>query len=109
MSNFTNNISILEKITSDFCADPINVLTEKHFLIRKFLLGLGAQTQKIFELAEKDCQRWLEDVLGKLKKQMNDHKDRLDQRTKNLTGARAGTEALEYRLAIVEAEYAAIT
>ena len=109
MSNFTNNISALEKITTDFCTDPINVLTEKHFLIRKFFLGLGMQIQKIFELAEKDCQRWLEDVLGQLKKQMNDHKDRLDQRTKNLTDARASTEALEYRLAIVEAEYAAIT
>ena len=109
MSNFTNNISALEKITTDFCTDPINVLTEKHFLIRKFFLGLGMQMQKIFELAEKDCQRWLEDVLGQLKKQMNDHKDRLDERTKNLTDARASTEALEYRLAIVEAEYAAIT
>ena len=109
MSNFTNNISALEKITSDFCADPINVLTEKHFLIRKFFLGLGMQAQKIFELAEKDCQRWLEDVLGKLKTQMNDHKDRLDQRTKNLTEARASMEALEFRLAIIEAEYVAIT
>ena len=57
MSNFTNNISALEKITTDFCTDPINVLTEKHFLIRKFFLGLGMQIQKIFELAEKDCQR----------------------------------------------------
>ena len=109
MSNFTNNISALEKITSDFCADPINVLTEKHFLIRKFFLGLGMQTQKIFELAEKDCQRWLEDVLGKLKTQMTEHKNRLDQRTKNLTDARASTETLEFRLAIVEAEYVAIT
>ena len=109
MSNFTNNIKALEKITTDFCTDPINVLTEKHFLIRKFFLGLGMQTHKIFEQAESECQRWLEDVLGKLKTQMNDHKNRLDQRTKNLTDAKAGTEALEYRLAIVEAEYAAIT
>ncbi len=109
MSNFTSNISALEKITTDFCTDPINVLTEKHFLIRKFFLSLGMQTHKIFEQAESECQRWLEDVLGKLKTQMNDHKNRLDQRTKNLTDAKAGTEALEYRLAIVEAEYAAIT
>ena len=109
MSNFTNNIKALEKITTDFCTDPINVLTEKHFLIRKFFLGLGMQTHKIFEQAESECQRWLEDVLGKLKTQMNDHKNRLDQRTKNLTDAKAGTEALEYRLAIVEAEYTTIT
>ena len=109
MSNFTNNISALEKITTDFCTDPINVLTEKHFLIRKFFLGLGTQTQKIFEQAESECQRWLEDVLGRLKTQMIEHKNRLDQRTKNLTDARASADALESRLAMVEAEYAAIT
>lgn len=109
MSNFINNISALDKITSDFCSDPINMLTEKHFLIRKFFLGLGTQTQKIFEQAESECQRWLEDVLGRLKTQMAEHKNKLDQRTKNLTDARTGAEALESRMAIVEAEYAAIT
>ncbi len=109
MSNFTNNISALEKITFEFCTDPINVLTEKHFLIRKFFLGLGMQMQKIFEQAEKDCQRWLEDVLGKLKTQMTEHKNNLDQRTKNLTDARASAEALESRLTLVEAEYLAIS
>jgi hypothetical protein len=108
MSNFINNMKALEKITNDFCADPINVLTEKHFLIRKFFLGLGTQTQKIFENAEKDCERWLEDVLGTLKSQMTEHKYSLDQRTKNLTDAKASAEALNDRLTVVESEYAAI-
>jgi len=108
MSNFINNMKALEKITDDFCADPVNVLTEKHFLIRKFFLGLGTQTQKIFEHAEKDCGRWLEDVLGVLKTQMNAHKTSLDERTKNLTEAKASAEALDHRLAIIENEYAAI-
>jgi Dynamin family len=108
MSDFINNMKALEKITDDFCADPVNVLTEKHFLIRKFFLGLGTQTQKIFEQAEKNCARWLEDVLGRLKTQMTQHKDSLDQRTKNLTDAKASAEALDSRLAIVESEYAKI-
>jgi hypothetical protein len=108
MSDFMNNMKVLEKITDDFCADPVNVLTEKHFLIRKFFLGLGTQTQKIFEQAEKNCARWLEDVLGKLKMQMTQHKDSLDQRTKNLTDAKASAESLDSRLVIVENEYAKI-
>jgi hypothetical protein len=108
MSDFTNNMKALENITDDFCADPVNVLTEKHFLIRKFFLGLGTQTQKIFEETEKNSTRWLEDVLGRLKTQMAQHKDSLDQRTKNLTDAKASAEALDSRLAIVEAEYATI-
>ena len=108
MSNFINNMKALEQITNDFCSDPVNILTEKHFLIRKFFLGLGTQTQKIFEQAERDCQRWLEDVLGTLKIQIATYKTTLDERTKNLTEAKASSQALDYRLSIVENEYAAI-
>ena len=109
ISNFLNNMQALEKITNDFCSDPINLLTEKHFLIRKFFLGLGTQTQKIFQQAEKDCERWMEDVLGILKTQMTEHKNSLDQRTKNLTEARESAEALDAQLAVVEREYAAVS
>ncbi len=108
MSNFIHNMHALEKITHDFCADPINVLTEKHFLIRKFFLGLGTQTRAIFSQAEKDCEHWLQDVLGTLKNQMAEHKASLDQRSKNLMQARASAEALDNQLALVEREYATI-
>ena len=108
ISNFIDNMQALEKITDDFCSDPVNVLTEKHFLIRKFFLGLGTQTQKIFEQAEKQCERWMEDVLSILKTQMAEHKNSLDERTKNLTEAKASAEALDTQLALVEREYAAV-
>jgi ribosomal protein S15P/S13E len=108
MSNFINNMKALEKITDDFCTDPVNVLTEKHFLIRKFFLGLGTQTQKIFEHAESECERWLQDVLSGLKTQMAAHKTSLDERTKNLMQAKASAEALDNQLIVVEHEYALI-
>jgi hypothetical protein len=108
MSNFLSNMKALEKITDDFCADPINVLTEKHFLIRKFFLGLGTQAKKIFEYAERDCERWLQDVLSELKSQMTEHKSSLDERANNLMEARASAEALDAQLAIVEHEYALV-
>ena len=108
MSNFINNMKALEQITDDFCIDPLNVLTEKHFLIRKFFLGLGTQAQKIFEQAESEGERWLEDVLGTLKTQLTAYKTTLDERTKNLTQAQASSQALDYRLSIVETEYAIV-
>jgi archaellum component FlaC len=109
ISNFLSNMQALEKITNDFCTDPVNLLTEKHFLIRKFFLGLGTQTQKIFQQAESECQRWMDDVLGILKTQMTEHKNSLDQRTKNLTEARESAEALDTQLAKVESEYAVVS
>ncbi len=109
MSNFLKNMKALEKITHDFCADPINVLTEKHFLIRRFFLGLGTQMQKIFAQAEKDCERWQHAVLSELISQMSERKTSLDERVKNLMEARSSTEALDAQLAIIEKEYAQIS
>ena len=108
MSNFLNNMRAMQKITDDFCTDPINVLTEKHFLIRKFLLGLGTQSQKVFEQASKDVEHWLQDVMATLKNQMAAHKANLDERTKNLLEAKASAEALDNQLAIVEKDYTLI-
>jgi hypothetical protein len=109
MSNFLKNMKALEKITDDFCADPINVLTEKHFLIRRFFLGLGTQMQKIFEQAEKDCEHWQHNVLSELISQMSEHKTSLDERVKNFMEARSSKEALDAQFATIEKEYTDIS
>lgn len=105
MSNFLNNMRALEKVTDDFCKDPINVMTEKHFLVRKFFLGLGSQKQKIFEQARKECEHWLLDVLSTLKSQMSEHKAMLTERTKNLMKANDSAKALDQQLKSIEKEY----
>ncbi len=109
MNTFLSNMQALEKITDDFCKDPINLLTEKHFLIRKFFLGLGTQSQRIFEQAEKDCKQWLEDVIGILQEQIEIHRKNLEERTANLMKAKADAEALNAKLAEIEERYAAVS
>lgn len=109
MSNFLNNMRALEKVTDNFCKDPINVMTEKHFLVRKFFLGLGTQKQKIFEQARKECEHWILDVLSTLKSQMAEHKTTLTERTKNLMKANDSTKSLDRQLKTIEEEYAQIT
>lgn len=109
MSNFLKNMKALENITDDFCKDPINVLTEKHFLIRRFFLGLGTQMQKIFAQAEKDCEHWQQNVLSELISQMSEHKTSLDERVKNLMEAKSSKEALDTQLVSLEKEYADIS
>jgi hypothetical protein len=109
MSNFLNQMRALEKVTDDFCKDPINVMTEKHFLVRKFFLGLGTQKQKIFEQARKECEHWLLDVLSTLKSQMSEHKAMLTERTKNLMKANDSAKALDQQLTSIDKEYAQLS
>ncbi|MES2636132.1 MAG: dynamin family protein [Pseudomonadota bacterium] len=106
MSGFIHDMRTLEKSTKDFCADPLNMLTEKHFLVRKFFSSLGTEVQKIFMEAEKNCLSWLDDVLDLLKTQMAMHKNSLDERSRNLMESKSSAEALDNRLAVLENEYA---
>ncbi|NOU24371.1 MAG: hypothetical protein HOO90_02410 [Methylotenera sp.] len=105
MSNFIQNMQSLEKITNDFCADPVNVLTEKRFLIRKFYLGLGAQIQANFEQANVDCNLWLNAVIGELKTQINSHKKSLDKRAESLMESHESADKLIKNLESTEKDY----
>lgn len=108
LGNFISNMHALEKITAAFCANPVNMMTEKHFLIRKFFLSLGGQAQAIFEQTHKDSQLWLQNVLGPLKLQMAEHKAALGKRTETLMQVHANQHALETSIAQLENELATL-
>ncbi|MDI1310280.1 MAG: dynamin family protein [Methylotenera sp.] len=105
MSSFISNMQSLEKITNDFCNDPVNVFTEKRFLIRKFYLGLGAQIQANFEQAHLECTRWLNAVIGELKTQISSHKRSLDERAESLMESHNSADMLIKNLESTEKEF----
>lgn len=105
MSSFINNMQSLEKVTNDFCTDPVNVLTEKHFLIRKFYLGLGAQIQANFEQTHLECTHWLNVVIGELKTQIISHKKSLDKRAESLMESHNSADKLIKNLELTEKEF----
>ncbi|MEQ1487322.1 MAG: dynamin family protein [Methylotenera sp.] len=104
MSNFVSSMQNLEKVTNEFCSDPLNVLTEKHFLIRKFYLGLGAQIQAAFEQSHADCNQWLNVVIGELKTQIGAHKKSLDKRAESLMESHSNADKLLKNLELTEKE-----
>lgn len=106
MTPLLKNMMMLEKLTEAFCKDAINVMTEKHFLVRKFFLSLGSQTRKIFEQAHRDANSWLQSVLGPLKQQIDEHKAELDKRTESLMAVHANLDSLQHNLTTVEQQVA---
>ena len=106
MTLLLKNMMMLEKLTEAFCKDAINVMTEKHFLVRKFFLSLGSQTRKIFEQAHKDANGWLQSVLGPLKQQIDEHKAELDNRSESLMAVHDNLDSLQHNLTIVEQQVA---
>lgn len=102
MSRFTGTMLTLEKITAEFCADPINILTEKHFLIRRYYVSLGAQIQTTFEEAHQHCMLWLNFVVEELGRQVSAHKNSLDARAAALMEAHNSADQLSDQLKLSE-------
>lgn len=95
MSGFHENMMELQKSADEFCADPVNVMTEKHFLVRKFFFTLAALARKNFEQAHNDSKAWLKGVLAPLALQINQHKVKLDKRTESLMKIHTDLESLQ--------------
>lgn len=104
MSLFIQSIQGLERVTEEFCSSPVSILTEKHFLIRRFFLGLGAQIQNIFEQAHLDCNRWLSQIINDLRSQINAHKVALDKRAESLMESHSNADKLLKNIEMAEKE-----
>lgn len=84
LGHFINSMQEIGQITEQFCADPINIMTEKHFVVKKFYKSLGVQVAFIYEEARKTIRVWLQEIVTPLLLQINAHKSHLDQRNEAL-------------------------
>lgn len=108
IESFKNSMQALEKIATEFCEDPLNMMTEKHFLVRKFFQSMGNQMQIIFERTHKNTKHWLQDVMSPLKQQIAEHKKSSEKRTESLVQIHKSLHALEKNLSQLEKEVATL-
>jgi len=108
MSEFRQGMQKLIAMTDEFCNDPMNVMIEKHFLVRKFFFSLAGEARKIFETAHHDAAAWLKGLLAPLKLQITEHKAVLDKRTESLMVIHENLDALQKNIAEAETQYAAV-
>lgn len=108
MSHFHQSMQELIKTTDQFCDDPVNVMTEKHFLVRKFFFSLVAQARNVFETAHREANAWLKGLLAPLKLQIAEHKSQLDKRTESLMKIHENLDSLQKNIGEVEAQFATL-
>lgn len=98
LEDFMMKMRNLEALTEEFCSNPINIMTEKHFLIRRFYIVMMGQAREIFSETFSKCHLWLKNLLFPLKQQINEHKNLLDQRTQSLRDVHDDINMLEKTL-----------
>ncbi len=104
LENLRLKLQVLMHETQAFCRDPINIATEKSFLIKKFYASLVSQAQQIFGEARSECERWLRTVPVPLEMQIKEHKAQLEQRLSNLAKINENSNALQENLVRLKAE-----
>jgi hypothetical protein len=78
-------LDALVRETDRFCRDPVNIMTEKHFLVRRFYGVLVERARRLFDVARSQSEKWLDSLVVPLEVQMRSHKSALEQRVAALT------------------------
>jgi hypothetical protein len=93
----------LQKQVEDFCRDPVNVMTEKHFLVRRFYNGLVVQAREVFDGARTEVDVWLKSVLGPLSLQIKEHETLLTRRVEGFRRVTDNLSSLQDRIRELDA------
>ncbi len=98
LEKHTLTITGLQESAKQFCHDPINVMTEKHFLVARFYDSLVGEARHIFEMTRTDAENWLKSALSPLNLQIKTHEQVLAKRIENFKKIRDNVTSVEDRL-----------
>ena len=104
LENIRLKLQLLMHETQVFCRDPVNVMTEKSFLIKRFYGSLVTQAQQLFADARAECERWLKMVPLPLEMQIKEHKNQLETRLANLAKINENSNALQDNMVRLKSE-----
>ncbi|MFL6580525.1 MAG: dynamin family protein [Burkholderiales bacterium] len=92
----------LHQNTERFCKDPVNVMTEKHFLVRRFYSGLVAHARELFTQLRLELDAWVNSALMPLSVQLKEHQKLLERRVENLRKVAGDINTLQERVRQLE-------
>jgi hypothetical protein len=92
----------LQQSTERFCKDPVNVMTEKHFLVRRFYNGLVAHARDLFRALRVELDSWIRSALLPLSMQLKEHQKLLERRVENLRKIAGDVNTLQERVRQLE-------
>ncbi len=98
----------LRVATEKFCKDPVNVMTEKHFLVKRFYGGLVTEAREVFRHTRKELDHWVRNALQPIAKHVKEHQALLEKRVENLKKISQDLSTLQARIKQTEARKMAL-
>ncbi|HEX9451203.1 MAG TPA: dynamin family protein [Burkholderiales bacterium] len=95
----------LHQNTERFCKDPVNVMTEKHFLVRRFHNGLVSHARELFSQLRLELDAWVNSALMPLSLQLKEHQKLLERKVDNLRKVAGDINTLQERVRQLEQQH----
>jgi hypothetical protein len=94
--------------TQEFCPDPLNIMLEKRFMVKKFYIALVSQARILFQQVRIETETWLRLTLDPIVVRIGEHKNQLEHRLENLNKVYANLGSIQERSAAISRDMARI-
>jgi len=88
----------LYKKAEVFRNSPSMVMTEQHFVVKKFFITLVSRARQLFERANKDAANWSKAIMAPVFAQIREHKVMMDQQVSNMQKIHKSLDSLNGRI-----------
>ncbi len=108
LSRYRARLDELMVNTQEFCADPLNIMLEKRFMVKKFYIALVTQAHIVFQQVRLETETWLRLTLDPIVTRIKEHKAQLEHRLENLNKVHANLGSIQERSAAVSHDMVSI-
>ncbi len=105
---FRVELEMLYQEAEIFRNSPVMAVTEKHFVVRRFLMTLVGRARMIFTTARREVAEWLDGVLDPLSVQIEQHREQMETRLRDLQKISQSRDTLERRVAELQKQERAV-
>jgi hypothetical protein len=104
LSRYRGRLDELMVSTQEFCSDPMNIMLEKRFMVKKFYIALVTQARILFQQVRIESETWLRLTLDPIVERISEHKSQLEHRLENLNKVHANLGSIQERSNVVSSE-----
>lgn len=91
-----------------FRDSPVTVMTEQHFVIKRFFITLVSQARRIFDECNRSAKAWFQALVTPLFKQLQDHRVAIEGQLEHLRKIHKNMDSLGVQVTDLEAARAGI-
>ena len=101
LSRYRARLDELMVSTQEFCSDPLNIMLEKRFMVKKFYIALVSQARIVFQQVRLETETWLRLTLDPIVARIKEHKTQLEHRLENLNKVHTNLSSIQERSAAI--------